>query len=306
MSVIIAQGIANVIVPLLARSLVLPRTVTLIPQQDFAGDNGDTISVRVPNTLAARTQATDLATITYDDVIENRVDVTLAHLYHAKRIGAKELNFNIVDFRRQITEPQVEAVARGAEDNLAAVMNGLTNPTAPSDFLIAADGSNIETVVLAARRQLTRNRVPLTDRYMACSPEVIEQILSIETFTRVDAAGSDEELRNATIGRYRGFTIVESEGLDAGEAVAYHRSGFVMSNPIPVPMPGVVSASSQSVQGQIGVRQTFQYVPDLLGTTSVVNTFVGSSAVLDDPDDSASGGQGDTALRFVKIATAAA
>lgn len=275
MAVLTAQGISSLAVELLTRTLVLPMTVSRIPGGEFSGSNGDTITVRVPQPSAARTQATPGATITYDDVDEVPVDVTLSHLYHAKLVSDQELSYELEDFGRQITRVQVAAVATRAENLLAATMNNLT-----ADGTVDADGSNIEAIILEAREVLGRNDVPPDGRYLAVSPEIATFVLALENLSDVDKAGNSSALRDAVIGRYRGFTVVESNGLDAGTAVAYHRSGFAFANRVPVTPRGVTS-SATAENGGVGVRQIFQYVPDKLSDATVVSTFAGAAAVPD-------------------------
>lgn len=291
MAVLTAKGISALAVELLVRRLVLVMTVARVPGEEYTGPNGGTVTVRVPQPSTARKQASKGATITYDDVSEVPVDVALSHLYHAKLVSDQELTYELVDFGRQVTRVQVDAVAAGAEAELATAMNGLT-----SDLEIAADGSNIDEVILEAREQLGRNDVPLDDRYMAVSPEVATFVLSLEGVSRVDASGSNSALRDAIIGRYRGFTFVESSGLTAGQAVAYHRSGFVFANRLPVTPRGATSSATHQAGG-IGLRQIFQYVPDKLSDASVVSTFGGAAVVTE---------TGDARKRAVKITTAAA
>lgn len=289
MAVLTAKGISDVAVELLTRTLVLPMTATRIPGDEFSGPNGSTITVRVPQPSAARTQATPGATITYDDVDEVPVDVQLHHLYHAKLVSDQELSYNLVDFGRQITRVQVAAVATLAETQMATVMNGLT-----SELTILADGSNVEAIVLEAREMLGRANVPMDGRYLAVSPEVATFMLALENLSAVDQAGDPSALREAIIGRYRGFTVVESAGLTAGHAVAYHRSGFAFANRVPV-VPRGVTSSATAQSGGVGLRQIFQYVPDKLSDASVVSTFAGASAVTD---------AGGLHVRAVKITTA--
>ena len=160
MAVLTAQGISSLAIELLTRLLVLPMTASRVPGGEFAGSNGDTITVRVPQPSTARTQSTPGGTITYDDVDEVAVDVTLAHLYHAKLVSDEELSLNLEDFGRQITRVQVAAVATRAENQMATVMNNLS-----SDLTVEVDGSNIDEVILEARELLGRNDVPLTDRW---------------------------------------------------------------------------------------------------------------------------------------------
>ena len=276
MAVLTAQGISALAIELLTRLLVLPGTVSRVPGAEFAGSNGDTITVRVPQPSTARTQSSAGATITYDDVTEVPVHVTMSHLYHGKLVSDQELSMRLEDFGRQITRVQVAAVATRAEGLLAAAMNAQA-----ADASIDATGANIEELILEGREALGRADVPLGDRFLAVSPEVATFVLALDNLSKVDEAGSSSALRDAVIGRYRGFTVVESPSLTAGTAHMYHRSGFVFANRVPVPPRGAASSAAAEAGG-IGVRQIFQYVPDKLSDASVVSTFGGAAPVAED------------------------
>lgn len=273
MAFLTAKRISRVAIGLLTRTLVLPMTVTRIPGEEFAGDNGDTITVRVPQPGTARTQATPGAAITYDTISETPVDVTLSHLYHAKRITDEELSLEVVDFGAQITTVQTSAVATGGEDQLAGAMNALA-----ADGTIALNGSDVEDKILEARETLGEADVPTSGRWLAVSPGVATFMLKLDKFSRVDASGDDSALREAILGRVYGFTVVESNSLTAGTAVAYHNSGFAFATRTPVTPRGAAD-SATATEGGIGLRQIFQYDPDILSDASVVSTFAGASLV---------------------------
>lgn len=273
MALLTAKRISRVAIGLLTRTLVLPMTVTRVPGQDFAGDNGDTITVRVPQPGSAREQSSAGDSITYDDISETSVDVALSHLYHAKRISDEELSLEVVDFGAQITEVQVSAVATGGEDELASAMNTLA-----ADDSISADGSDIEEKILAARESLGEADVPTSGRWLAVSPGVATFMLKLDKFSRVDAAGDDSALREAIIGRLYGFNVVESNALDTDTAVAYHQSGFAFATRTPL-VPRGAADSATAVEGGVGLRQIFQYDPDVLSDASVVSTFAGAALV---------------------------
>lgn len=297
MAVLAAKGIAALNIELLTRSLVLPMTVSRIPSADYSGPNGGTITVRVPQPGAARTQTNPGDTITYDDVTEIPVDVTLSHLYHGKLVSDQELTYSIEDFGRQVSRVQIDAVATGAEDKIAAVMNALTSD---ATFDFAASDADTKAVLLAARKFLSDSKCPAADRYLAVSSSVMNRILTHPDFTRADALGGGPStaLREATIGRIFGMTVVESVALDAGEAVAYHKSGFAFANVTPVKPRGAVD-SATATAGGIGLRHIFQYVPDKLSDASVVSTFAGAAAVY----ENGTGTNGSTRKRFFKIGT---
>jgi N4-gp56 family major capsid protein len=287
MALLTSQQVSSLSVGLLSRSLVLPNTVSRIPGNEFSGMNGDTITVRTSVPGTAREQATPGATITYDAISEVGVDVTLSHLYHATRVTDEMLTYELVDFGAQVSAVQMDAVARGAEDELADVMNGLA-----SDADFAASPSDADTIgtLLEARQLLGEANVPAGDRFLAVSSDIATRLLTVEGFRSVEQAGSATALRDATVGRLYGFTIVESNALDAGTAVAYHRSGFVFANRAPV-VPRGASDSATATVGGVSLRHIFQYQPDILSDASVVSTFAGAAVV--------------DANRVVKITTAA-
>jgi len=277
MALVTAQGVSSLAVALLTRSLVLPMTVARVPGGEFAGDNGDTISVRVRTPRTARTQATPGATITYDALNETSVNVQLSHLYDAARLTDEDLSLNLVDFGVQVTEPQVASVAIGAEDKLASVMNSLT---AEASFAATADPDDTDQKILAAREALSEADVPAGDRFLAVAPDITTRLLSVDKFVRADAVGDGTAIREATVGRIYGFTVVESNALDAGTAVAYHRSGFVFANRTPVPPRGLPSnQTATATSGGVSMRQIFQYQPDILSDASVLSTFAGAAVV---------------------------
>ncbi len=283
MALLTAQGIARVAIPLLRRSLVLARTVTMVPIPGFAPPNGETVTVRVRTPRTARKQTTRGAAITYDDQDEVGVDVTLAHIYDAYHITDEELSFDLEDFATQITEPQTVSVATGAEDELADAMNAL-EADAEIEFAATADVDDTKAVILAARQAITEGLVPAGMRYAAVSPSIATRILSVPDFVKVNESGSPSALRDAIIGRLSGFTFVESPGLDDDTAVFYHRSGFVLGNKQPAAPRGATSSAGVISEG-LAIRQIFQYDPDVLSDASVLSTFAGASVVYEDESE---------------------
>ena len=279
MAVLTAQGIASVGANLLYRELVLPRTVTIIPGSDFAGPNGSTITVRVPQPGSARTDAPGTS-LTADDVSEVPIDVTLGHLYHLKNVTDDELSMELEDFARQVTAVQVGAVAVGAEDKVATAMNNLAVHST-IEFAASATDADTRSTLLAARQELTENDVPPSNRFLAVSPSIATRILEVDEFTRVNEAGSPSALRDAVIGRLFGFTVVESNALTADTAVAYHRSGFAMAVRAPVAPRGAVESAMVTGPGGIALRQVFQYNAGTASDQSLVSTFAGAAAVGD-------------------------
>lgn len=260
---------------LLTRNIVLPQTVTRVAETDFRGGHGDTVTIRVPVKVAARVQGTPGAAITYDNITETGVNVTLAHLYNGVKVTDEDLSLDIVDFGAQILQPQAAGIAEGAEDQLAAAMNGLV---ADQSFALNGTDADTEGAILAAREALSSANVPQGDRFFAVSPEIATRVLSVDKFVRVDESGANNALREAVIGRLYGFTFVESNALTAGTAVAYHRSSFAFANFAPTLPSGAADGASMAVGGT-ALRWIRHYDPDILSDRSVLSTFAGAAAV---------------------------
>lgn len=268
--------IARTTLAALDKALVLPATVFRNAEADFVGGVGNTVNVRIPASLTARTLANRDSAITYDDVTETSVPVALdTVLYHGARIEDEVAELDLEDFMAQVGVRQVIAVAEQAESLLAAEFNSLSNP---NDITI--DDADPISSIVEARQVLNEANVPFANRFLAVSPSVEALLLKSDKLIRVDASGSAAALREATVGRILGFDVVTSNSLTDGEAVAYHRDAFAFVNRAPrVPM-GVGQGSSQAYQG-LSVTWTMDYDPDYIRDRSLVRTLAGA-AVLDE------------------------
>lgn len=277
MALVTAQGISSLMVPLLRRQVVLPNTVSRVPGNEFTGDNGDTISLRVRQPRAANVQSTPGATLTYSAINETSVDVSVVHIYDGVPITDQEWDLELVDFASQVTAPQVAAVATGTEDELAGAMNDVT-----ADATDLTD-ANVDDYILEARETLSQNDVPLGDRFAAASPAAATLLLGLENFERnLPAAGDASALRDAVIGRYRGFTFVESNGVTGGDLdqaiVFYHRSGFAFTQRAPGNRRGAASSAAMSDSG-FALRQIFDYDADTATDRSLISSYAGAALV---------------------------
>lgn len=86
------------------------------------------------------------------------------------------------------------------------------------------------------RMTMTKANVPHGERYMVINPEFLNLLLDESSkLIPVDTSGSPEALREATVGRVLGFTVVESNMLlnsNKPAAVAFHRSAITYANQI--------------------------------------------------------------------------
>lgn len=294
MSLLTSAPISQLAVELLRRSLVLTATVARVPAPEYSGPSGGTVTLRVPQPRTANVQATPGSQITFSDVDETPVDVTVRHFYDGTRVTDEDLSLTLQNFGAQILRPQVAAVAEAAEDEIAAAMNGLT-ADGSIEWAAAASPDADTATVLAIREQLSVSGVPAGNRYVAISPDIATRLLSVPQFVKADERGSTTALEEAIVGRVFGLTIVESSALDAGTAVAYHSSGFAFGSMPPASPPGGVDSSTAN-EGGVSLRQILAFDPTRLATASVVSVFAGASVV---PENAA----GTTITRAIKVGT---
>src|SRR5690606_38215245 len=92
----------------------------------------------------------------------------------------------------------------------------------------------LETIT-RARRLLNDANVPMDGRTILMGSGVEEAILNnIDILNKANESGTDSALRDATIGRLRGFNLVTSNAIDPDKAYAFHRTAFVLSLQAPM------------------------------------------------------------------------
>ena len=68
-----------------------------------------------------------------------------------------------------------------------------------------------DTAVVNIRTALVKAKVPSSERFLAVNPEAAAFLMNSSTsLFKANESGSDETLRNGVIGRYRGFTVIET------------------------------------------------------------------------------------------------
>ena len=260
---------------------VLPRTVHQSYEADFVQGAGQTISIKSPVAAAAArtyTAANRAARdgIVFDDLNEPFVDIKMEdQVYSAVRLPDDFATFSLTSIEQQVLRPQAESVVDAITSPLLAQMNAVA---VDGDLpVLAADGSNVVATIIALRQELNARKVPLTDRYLALGPEVEALVLGLPQLQKVNEAGDGGALlREATLGRLFGFTLVSDPGITG--AVAYHRDAFAL---VTRPSRNPEGAAKSAVVSQDGfaLRWIQHYNPLQLEDQSVVDTFVGAGTV---------------------------
>lgn len=244
-----ADRIVSTALGILRRELVLPALVWRDAAGDFAGARDDTISIRLPAYAKARTR--DLRsgdTRTRDNLAEQKVDVTLdTDVYKDIRISDEELTLDIESFGAQVLNPVMAGIAETLEDQLIATMEGGTY--AQNIPYTYSTGDAWKDIFVKARELLNKARVPQAGRVLAVGSGVESALLSTNLFVKANESGGTSALRDATLGRIAGFTVVSVPGLHPDQAYAFHQTAYVMSNRSPVVPAGAPFGASQSFGG---------------------------------------------------------
>lgn len=126
------------------------------------------------------------------------------------------------------------ALADKIEDEIIAYMIavGTTRPDAtpnPNKFQLAGGTNNEITIdqVSDLNRQMTEANVPRSGRYLALSPNQLHVLRIQDGISDASKFGNNDAVVNGFVAKLHGFTIVESNGLGATQAIAFHSSAVV-------------------------------------------------------------------------------
>lgn len=260
----------------------LPRTVRQDFSNEFVAGRGQTVNVLGPisaGTAKVYTKANRdaRAAIQFNDITQAWFPVTLDdQVYNAVRLPDNFATFTLEDMTRQVLRPQAESVVDALAAPLISQMTAIvTDASIPA---VAADGSNIRQVLIKARKVLNERKIPAADRWFAVGSDIEAAILSDTLLQKVNESGSSEVLRNATIGRLFGFTIVADPTLPSDFGVAYHRDAFAHVTR-PSRQPDGAAFSASVAQDGYALRWIQHYNPLQLEDQSVVDTFFGATTL---------------------------
>lgn len=287
-----AQQVVDAAALLLYRELVLARTITTMGSDKFVGALNDTVTMRVPSLLTARTRALRSTTgLTADSLTETSVPVQLdTHIYSLLNLTDEELSLDIVDFSQQVLLPQMRAVAEGIDTAIATEIAGAT-PT--SAVITAAPTDKLSDLLVDAGVVLNTANVPRGDR-VAIVGSLFEARAIKELGNRQTSLG-DSAIQDATLGSMSGLTLIGSNAVAAKACYVYHRSAFAGATMAPALPDGATMKARTALNG-FALRFIKDYNPsNSTGPVdrSLVDAFAGYSPVND--------GAGSTNRRMVKI-----
>jgi hypothetical protein len=260
----------------------LPRTVRQDFSNEFVAGRGQTVNILGP-VSAGKAKVYTKANRTARDAIQfNELDqkwfpVTLQdQVYNALRLPDDFATFTLTNLAQQVLKPQAESVVDELAAPLIAQMVAIgTDASIPA---VAPDGSNIMQVLIKARQVLNERHIPTEGRTFAVGADIEAAILSLPQLQKVNEAGTSETLRNATIGRLFGWTILADPALPSDFAIGYHRDAFAHVTR-PSRSPEGAAKSATVAQDGFALRWIQHYNPLQLEDQSIVDTFYGAATL---------------------------
>ncbi|MFJ9671084.1 P22 phage major capsid protein family protein [Streptomyces sp. NPDC101221] len=286
------QKLVAAALPLLKRSLILAGFIDRQSAADFKGAQGDVLNIRRPAVLAARSEAitrSKTRSIQTDNIVESAIQVKLdTHVYSAVDITDAEATLDVENFAAQILAPQVESIAsdldlkvRDALETLPALTDANGTPVAIGrETDPEAQAKKIRFAIPKLRKHLNANHVPAGGRVLLVGSEVEAALINDPHLTKLDESGTTDALREASIGRLYGFTIVGSDVIDPDTMIAVHPTAFKLAMIAPVAPAGAAYAASQSANG-VAMRYIRDYNSDKAMDRSFLSVYSGISPVLD-------------------------
>lgn len=237
------------------------------------GKGGAPIGVTIPTTLIARERAIDetTAAIVLDEIKEERTVIQLdrVHDYSAVPLSEKDLTLDLTDFGTQVLAPQSAAIVDALEHKVATALLGLD-----VEDLGSIDPANPVAYFTKLRKVLRDRGVPQANLNVVVGTSIYATLLDAKAITDVSESGSTEALREAGVGKVRGFTIVESTRVDEDEILAFHKDAVTLVTRAPV-VPQGASFGQTVTAGGFQLRYLRDY--DAMHTVdrSIVSTFSG-------------------------------
>lgn len=266
---------------LFQRSIVLPGLVYRDAEADFGGKTGTVVNIKRPALKATTTNVgldASVRTVTATSLTQTTFPLTIdEYPLNAVDLSDEELTFSVEDFAADVLVPQVRGVVEYIEDALSTHMVSATNA---GQLALAADGSDALAKITAARKFLNNGNVPQDGRVLVVGADVEELLLNLAILTEVDRSGSDGALRDATIGRLRGFDVVTTNALPVDVAIAMHPTAFALVSRAPAVPQGVPYGASLASES-FALRHIQDYDSVKLVNRSVVGTYMGIDSILD-------------------------
>ena len=276
-------------VGMLEQELVIPRLFRREGIDAFRGAEDDTYNYKVEGVLPFRNyewrSGSETSTtpnvrqkVTFDQYSERKVPVSFGgNVYSAVRVTDEQMDMDLSGWG-QLQRPQAKAIARGLNRRCVNVLQ-----SAPYQVVIGNAQQKLRGALIEARRVLNAFNVPQSGRYLLVGSDFEAALLADEKIVLAQNSGdsvAESALREATLGRLSGFTIVSDTSIAPDAAYAFADSAFVLVTAAPVVPKSAPYGATISWEGY-GMRWVMDYDSEYLQDRSILNTYAGTRYIDD-------------------------
>ncbi len=265
----------------LDQTLSLPNTFHREGFDRYQGVDGDKVTVRVEGVLPYHRYAfrNDRSTSIQTDVYSERaVQVGMAdHFYNATALTDEQKEWDLMQWGFLLGK-QTNAISRGLHRAAQAEIEG-----APYAVEIGGCETDMLASIAEARRVLNRFQVPAGARWLVVGSDfehILQGTAEIQLAQNSGDAIASAALREAFIGRLKGFNVILDNTVDPGAGYAYVDGGFVWANAAPKVPDSIPFGATTSKDG-LTMRVMRDYVADKLYDRQVVDIWSGMRVVED-------------------------
>ena len=243
-SFVTLQEIARQALPRLCDNLVFPRLIHRDFSEDFHGV-GETVRVRKPVIYEAG-EFDEAVGVKYQDIVEDTIDVRLDHIATVDaRASAIEAATSIDDLNRVFIEPAAIAIAEKINSDGLMLYREVANCVGTAGVTPSALAD-----IAAARRALNMAKAPTKGRCAVWDVEADAALTSLDALVNAEKAGSNQALREGSIGRVYGMDNYMSQG------VKTHTTGITAATNVKTSAKvdageHVISISGDSLTGKL-------------------------------------------------------
>ncbi|MEW2351442.1 P22 phage major capsid protein family protein [Streptomyces sp. NPDC006684] len=249
-------------------------------EADFAGRQGDTITVRKPAVFTA-TEFNRTTGIVPQNATESGFPVVLNHLPDVSfTVTTEQLTLEIDDFGERLLDPAMEAMAQKIDRDILSLRSDITQTVGEVAENTGGENYNYpggaypwsdSRVLIEAGAKLDTKNVPAADRNVAVGPRTKARWMAEKIWRASDQRGSTVGLTEAQFGaNASGFTPYMSQNIagpaadpETGEPttevdVAFHRTAFALvTRTLEIP-PGAQDAAIVPYKG-FALRVVYDY-----------------------------------------------
>jgi hypothetical protein len=280
------EVLAQTAVKLVDQEVMVPNLFTKKGVDEFKGADNDTLNMIVPGVLPFHEwgwRNDRSAPIKLDSYAERKISVSFGgNVYSASELTDEQRDFDTqLNGWGTLLEAQARAVGRGLEARAIEKLE-----SAPYEVVIkpkSEGGADISKSLVEARRVLNRFHAPGRGRVLLVGSDFDAALQNADLFNiaqNVGDANASNALREATIGRWKEFTIIHSAEIAPDAAYALGEGGFVFLNAAPS-VPQSVGFGATAAFNGIALRVMQDYDPMYLRDRAITNTYAGFDYVSD-------------------------